>query len=239
MKYFESRLKANFDDIDEIKEKIKFCEILGIKNVILEPIVSLNKIPLKMKEELRKNTNIKLFYRVNLRPKSLNTFQKNIKNYNNFSDILSVETSNKEIQIHAARDSRVDILSFSDQSILKTLIPGVISLAKQNNSFIEFSLAPIMVNNKSFQSKNFRNIYRFLQLASKLNVNYIISGNFEDLYDFRHPRAMISICHSLFGMSLLNAKAVFNDNVQLLLNRVQKRQDKDLIEDGVRLIGGE
>ena len=239
MKYFESRLKANFDDIGEIKEKIKFCEILGIRNVILEPIVSLNKIPFKMKEELRKYTSINVFYRINLRPKSLNTFQKNIKNYNNFSDILSVETSNKEIQIHAARDSRVDILSFSDQGILKTLTPGVISLTKQNNSFIEFSLAPIMVNNKSFQSKNFRNIYRFIQLASKLNVNYIISGNFDDLYDFRHPKAMISICQSLLGMSLLNAKAAFNDNVQLLLNRVQKRQDKDLIEDGVRLIRGE
>jgi len=239
LKYFESRLKANFDDIGEIKEKIKFCEILGIRNVILEPIVSLNKIPFKMKEELRKYTSINVFYRINLRPKSLNTFQKNIKNYNNYSDILSVETSNKEIQIHAARDSRVDILSFSDHGILKTLTPGVISLTKQNNSFIEFSLAPIMVNNKSFQSKNFRNIYRFIQLASKLNVNYIISGNFDDLYDFRHPKAMISICQSLLGMSLLKAKAAFNDNVQLLLKRVQKRQDKTLIEEGVRLIGGE
>ena len=239
MKYFESRLKANFDDIGEIKEKIEFCEILGIKSVILEPIASLNKIPLKIKEELRKNTSINIFYRGNLRPKSLNAFQKNIKNYNKFSDILSVETSNKEIQIHAARDSRVDMLSFSDHNILKTLTPGVISLTKQNHSFIEFSLAPIMVNNKSFQSKNLRNLYRFLQLANKLNVNYIISGNFEDLYDFRHPRAMISICRSLLGLSLLKAKAAFNDNVQLLLKRVHQRQDKALIEDGVRLIGGE
>ena len=239
LKYFESRLKANFDDIGDIKEKIKFCEILGIRNVILEPIVSLNKIPFKMKEELRKNTSINLFYRINLKPKSLNAFQKKIKNYNKFSDVLSVETSNKEIQIHAARDSRVDIISFSEYDILKTLSPGVISLTKQNNSFIEFSLAPIMVNNKSFQSKNFRNIYRFLQLASKLNVNYIISGNFDDLYDFRHPKAMISICQSLLGMSLLKAKAAFNDNVQLLLKRVQKRQDKTLIEEGVRLIRGE
>jgi RNase P/RNase MRP subunit p30 len=239
LKYFESRLKANFDDIGDIKEKIKFCEILGIKNVILEPIASLNKIPLKIKEELRSSTRINLFYRVNLRPNNLNTFKKKIKTYNKFPDILSVETSIKEIQIHAARDSRVDIISFSDHNILKTLTQGVVSLIKQNNSFLEFSLMPIMVNNKSFQSKNFRNLYRFLQLASKLNVKYFISGNFDELFDLRHPRAMISICHSLLGMSLVKAKAAFNDNVQLLLKRVQKRQDKGLIEDGVRLIGGE
>lgn len=237
MKYFESRLKANFDDIGKIKEKIEFCETLGIKNVILEPITSLNKIPLKLKEELRNNTNIDIFYRINLRPNSISTFQKKIKNYNKFSDILSVETSNKEIQIHAARDSRVDIISFSDKDILKSLTPGVISLSKQNDSFLEFSLAPLMVSNKSLQSKTFRNIYRFLQLSNKLNANYIISGNFSDLYDFRHPRAMISICHSLLGIPLSTAKAAFSDNIQLILNRVQKRQDKNMIEEGVRIIG--
>ena len=112
-------------------------------------------------------------------------------------------------------------------------------MTKQNNSFIEFSLAPIMVNNKTIQSKNIRNLYRFTQLATKLNVNYIISGNFEDLFDFRHPRAMISVCQSLLGIPLPKAKAAFNDNVQLLLNRVQKRQNKDIIEDGVTLIRGE
>ena len=238
MKYFESRLKANFDDIDDIKEKIEFCTKLGIKNIILEPTVSLNKIPLNIKEKLKDLTNINLYYRINLKPNNLNTFKKKIKNYHKFSDILSVETSDKEIQIHAARDSRVDIISFSEHDILKTLTPGVVSLIKQNNSFIEFSLAPIMENNKSFQSKNFRNTYRFLQLARKLNVNYIISGNFNALYDYRHPRAMVSICHSLLGVPLLKAKAAFNENVQLLLNRVKQRLDKDLIEDGVRVIEG-
>ena len=239
MKYFESRLKANFDNIEDIKEKIEFCERLGIKNIILEPTISLNTIPLDIKENLKEVTNINLYYRINLKPNNLTTFKKKIKNYNRFSDILSVETSDKEIQIHAARDSRVDIISFSEHDILKTLTPGVISLIKQNSSFIEFSLAPIMENNKSFQSKNFRNSYRFLQLARRLNVNYIISGNFNEVFDFRNPRAMISICHSLLGIPLLEAKAAFSDNIQLLLNRVNQRQDKDLIEDGVRLIGSE
>ena len=239
MKYFESRLKANFHDIGNIKEKLEFCENLGIRNVILEPLVSMNKIPLDVREELNTLTNINLYYRINLRPATLNMYKRTIKNYNKFRDILSVESSNKEVQIHAARDSRVDIISFSDHDILKTLTPGVLSLIKQNNAFVEFSFAPIMERNKSFQSKNYRNLYRFLQLARQLNVNYIISGNFNDPYDFRHPRAMISVCHSLLGMPLLKAKAAFDENVQLLIKRNQKRKDKDLIEEGVRVIRGE
>jgi len=147
-----------------------------------------------------------------------------------------VESADKKIQIQAAKDSRVDVVSFSEQAVLRTIFPGVISLTKQNQSFIEFSLASIMVKNKSLQSKNLRNLYRGVQLANNLNANYIISGNFDDLYAIRHPRALISICHTLLGISVLRAKNSFSKNVVSLLNRVQMRKDKNFIETGVKLI---
>ncbi|KKM07269.1 hypothetical protein LCGC14_1735580, partial [marine sediment metagenome] len=126
---------------------------------------------------------------------------------------------------------------FSDKEIIKTLTPGVISLTKQNKSFIEFSLAPIMETNQVLQSKNFRNLYRFMHLARKLKANYIISGNFVDLFDFRHPRALVSICYTLLGFPLDVAKKIFIKSPGILLERIQKRKDKN-IEPGVRIIKG-
>lgn len=237
LSYFESRLLANFDDFNDIQLKLKFCERLGIKNVILEPKNNQLAIPLSLKEKIKKETKINIFYRINLRLNNPEDFKKNLKHFNNFSDILSIESLNKEVQLHAARDSRVDIVSFSNPEIIKTLTPGIISLTKQNNSFIEFSLAPIMVKNKAIQSKNFRNLYRFIQLALKLKVNCIISGNFDDIFDFRHPRALISICHSLLGIPLDKAKKIFIINPILLLEKIQKRHDNN-IESEVRLIKG-
>ena len=238
MSYFESRLRINLKNFSYIKKKLAFCERLGIKNLILEPINDIRRISLNSKKKIENLTKINLSYRITLKPTSLNELKSVIKEYSNFEDLLSVETPDKEAQLYAARDSRVDLISFSDQNILKTLTPGVISLAKQNESFIEFSLAPIMVANRSIQSKNFRNLYRFIRLVRNLKVNYIINGNFEDLYDFRHPRALISICNSLLGIPLNDAKKAFKDNPLILLKRVQKKQDKNIIEAGVRLIKG-
>ena len=175
-------------------------------------------------------------YRTNINPKNLERLSKELKGIGHSSNIIVVESADKKIQIQAAKDSRVDVISFSEQPVLKTIFPGVISLTKQNHSFIEFSLASIMVKNKSLQSKNLRNLYRGVQLANKLNANYIISGNFDDLYSLRHPRALISVCHTLLGIPLLQAKNVFSKNVVSLLNRVQMRQDKNFIESGVKLI---
>ncbi len=233
---WECRIKANFEDFKEIKKKLEFCEKLNIKNLILEPINNLKEIPFDLKNKIERETDIKVFFRINLKPINIHNFKEMIKKYNNFPDLLSIETPNKEIQILAAKDSRIDIISYSDPNIIKTLTPGVISLIKQNKSFIEFSLASIMINNKAYQSKNFRNLYRFLQLAMKLKVQYIISGNFDELYDFRNPRALISICYSLLGIPLVEAKKVFKVSPLTLLNRVQKRLNKKIIESGVKLI---
>ncbi|MFX0143912.1 MAG: hypothetical protein ACFE9C_07535, partial [Candidatus Hodarchaeota archaeon] len=142
-----------------------------------------------------------------------------------------------DIQLQAARDSRVDIISFSNPQIIKTLTPGVISLTKQNNSFLEFSLASIFIPNKVNQSKNFRDLYRFIHLALKNKAYCIISGNFDELYDLRHPRALISICNSLLGIPLHQAKKIFITNPILLLERIERRINSKL-ESGVKLIKG-
>ena len=236
MSYFESRLKVNVYDLDEIQRKLEFCEKLGIQNIILEPINDLKKLLEIWKKGKLQTTKINIFFRLNLIPQSLNELKSLIKNYNKFPFILSVESLDKQVQIHAARDSRVDILSFSNQNILKSLTSGVISLIKQNNSFIEFSLDSIMIRNKAIQSRNLRNLYKFMHQALNTNANYIISGNFTELFDLRHPRSLVSICNSLLEIPLEKAKKGFKDNPFLLIKKVQKRKDESFIESGVKLI---
>jgi len=237
LSYFESRLPVDFNDFNDVLYKLKLCEELGIKNVIIEPKNKFNTISLEIKKSIERETNLNTFYRINLRLDNLEGFKRRIQAFNNFSDIISIESLNKEVQLHAARDSRIDIVSFSNPEIIKTLTPGVISLTKQNKSFLEFSMAPIMVRNKINQSKNFRNLYRTIQLTLKLKGNFIISGNFSNIYDFRHPRALISICNSLLGIPLDSAKKIFKVNPIFLLEKSKKRNLKN-IEPEVRIIRG-
>jgi RNase P/RNase MRP subunit p30 len=233
--YFESRVPVNFNDFDELEQKIDICDNLGIKNIIIEPKNNIEIVSSDFKERVQNISKVNIFFRINLRIKKIEDFRKKIKKYSNYSDILSVESLNKEVQLKSAKDSRVDIVSFSDPEIIKTLTPGVISLTKQNNSFIEFSLAPIMVRNKALQSKNFRNLFKFTQSALKLKANFIISGNFADLYDFRHPRALLSICNSLLGIPMNLAKKAYILNPKILIKK-GKVQNDELIESGVKLV---
>ena len=181
-------------------------------------------------------TSINLNYRINIKPKSYKEYQVSLNSVGSSLDIISVETDKKDIQIKAAKDSRIDLLSFSGIETMKTLSSGVISLVKQNRSFIEISLVNIMEDNKSLQSKNFREIYRTIDLVRSLKGCLIISGNFADPYEFRHPRSLVSICHTLFGVPLGEAKKMFKDNVKTLLERVRNRNDNSYIEEGIKIL---
>jgi len=236
MSYFESRLRLNLRNFKDIEQKLNFCKDLGINNLILEFENNVKNVTPELEEKISKSSALKIYYRTTIRPKNLDDLKNRLKQTKNFSGIISVESSDRKVQIQAAKDSRVDIISFSEEHIIKTITPGVISLTKQNNSFIEFSLGLIMVKNKAVQSRFLRSLYRALQLAMQLNANYIISGNFDDAYKLRHPRALVSISHTLLGMSLLNAKKAFSENVITLINRAQMRQDRNFIEPGVKLI---
>jgi RNase P/RNase MRP subunit p30 len=238
MPYFESRLRLNLSNFGEVEQKLNFCRVLGINNLIIELENGVNKITPELKELINKYSTLKLYYRTTINPKDVDDLKGNLKKTKSMSGIISVESSDRKVQIQAAKDSRVDMLSFSAENIIKTITPGVISLTKQNNSFIEFSLKPIMVKNKAIQSRVLRSLYRALQLAIQLKANYIISGNFDDIFNLRHPRALVSVSHTLLDIPLVNAKNAFSENVISLINRAEMRHNKNYIEPGVKLIKG-
>jgi len=234
--FFESRVPIDIKKYDDIINRLRFLQKLGFNNVILEPVNNIEKFPKNLKKKIRESIELNIYFRINLKPKNIVELKQTIKKYDNFSDILSVESGNKEVQIFCARDTRIDVISFSYPHIAKTLTPGVLSLSKQYNSFIEFSFSPIFNENKTIQSKNIRLIYTSLRMTLAKNAYYFISGNFSNLFDYRSPRVLISVCQTLIDMSSSNAKLALRENPSKLIDKLNTKVNPNIIEEGVRII---
>jgi len=233
-KLFESRLRVNFDDLNEIKQKLTICEKLGIQNLILEPKIEQDVVNDKKKREIQDLTEINIFFRRTYKIKNLHKLKQKIKQFKTVEEIVSIESSDQEVQNYAARDSRIDLISFSNYGLLKSFSEGVVSLAKQYNTYIEFCLNSIMIEKRSYQSKVFRSLFKLINMG--IDRKLILSGDFKNPYDLRHPRSLISITHTLFEMPISKAKKAFSSNVIALLEKVQLRTNPSMFEDGVKLI---
>lgn len=236
MSYFESRMSFDPNNIELMNKKVEFSRKLGIKNLIIEFNTDIRKVSKDIKAKLDKLEDFNIYYRVNLNIENTKQFRKKIREFQRYPYIISVEAFNKKVQINAAKDTRVDILSFSDINILQSLTPGIISLTKQNNSFIEFSLNTIMLDNKINQSKNFRKLYKFINMALELKANILINGNFSNPYYLRNPRSLISICTTLLEIPLMKSKYFFRENVLKLLERVENRKKNNNVDDTIKII---
>jgi len=234
--YFEAKLRVNLNDFAEIREKLDFCEKLSINYIIIEPIDYFKEISKDVKEKIEKLSNSNIYYRINLKTQNIKDFRKKIKKVSHVSDIISLETFNPNLQLIAARDSRVDLLSYTNFKLLNTLSEGVLSLANQNGKYIEFGIKSIMNESKQSQSKEFRILFKSIQMAMSRKVKFIISGNFKNKYDFRNPRALISIVNTLIDIPMPEVKRAFNRNVVSLIERSKNRTNPDIIEKGVKLI---
>ena len=146
MSYFESRLRLNLKNFKAIQQKLNFCQDLGIKNLILEFENGVKNITPELKDKISKFSTIKLYYRTTIRPKNLDDLKKKLKQANNFSGITSVESPDRKTQIQAAKDSRVDIVSFSDENIIKTII--IVPIFVEINMIIFLFSSHILINNK-------------------------------------------------------------------------------------------
>ena len=228
-------MAVNLQNLNEFKRRLGICEELGIRNLFLELVNNTDRVSLDLRRRVKAESKINIYFRGNLRVNNIEDFKVGIKKLSKFYDIISVESSNREVQLMGAKDSRVAIVSFSDPEIIKTLTPGVISLTKQHNTFIEFSLSPILVRNKTIQSKNFRNLYKFTHLALKLKANFIISGNFIEIFDYRHPRTFISICYSLLGVPMNSAKDACLKNPKIIVENLKDNR-KNRFEPEVKII---
>ncbi|GAG80044.1 unnamed protein product, partial [marine sediment metagenome] len=63
------------------------------------------------KRKIEEINNVNINYRTTINPKNLESLINNLKGIGHSSDIIVVESSDKKIQIQAAKDSRVDVIS--------------------------------------------------------------------------------------------------------------------------------
>ena len=141
-------------------------------------------------------------------------------------------------QVKSLYQQAEDILGFS---ISKFSFQGPEETLKQTQYtqpalyILSVAIASIL-KNKGIQSRNFRLLYRFIQIIHKIKPNFIISGDFNNTYDFRHPRNLSSVCHTLLGMPLNKAKDGFSKNIEMLLNGIKERKENKFTQEGIRLI---
>lgn len=212
-------------------------EFVGFQNLFMEISPQEFKKNVELIQKIQNQTKIKLFYRVTVHTNDVNEFNCALNKISNYKALIIVlQSTNKDLLTFAAKNSRIDVLSFSSVEEIKSLTPGIISLIKQSKKYIEISLIDLFMQKTFERSRSFREIYKILRLANNKEHIFIYAGLESSIYYIKGPREIISILNSIFEIPLSKAKSILSTNPSGLIENIQNRTDVNFLEDGVRIV---
>ncbi len=199
------------------------------------------KLPLSIETILSyrtKKSPISLIPRVTLNPETPKSLKKELSIWKERRCLIAVKSLNKEILEIAARDGRVDILSIPTSDSQKSLTKGIISLARQNECFLDISLTPVIEFEHYKRTKILRVLYRLLLKAKPSAHKYLIgSGSINNNpWLMRGPKETISFLYSVCNIPEFQAKRILTKNPEEIILKFIKRDQKLFIESGVEIV---
>ncbi len=214
-----------------LTEMLELASRLGFKGIALS---SDRPAPQALRDEARA-IGIDLASRIDLRPRNANELSKTLRRVRRKYEIVAVRCENKAVSRQAAKDHRVDILTFHP---LKTgrrrvgLDRQGASLASKSNCAYEVSLSDLL-GSSAERARVLVNLKRDIWNATHEGVPVVVSSGAGTPLRMRDPRAIASIT-SLLGISENKGLDAVSETPRRILERNREKLGPGFVSPGVK-----
>ena len=175
--------------------------------------------------------------RIDLTPRTSSELLRDLRRFRRQFEIISVLCTSKIVARQAAKDRRVDILSFSAVNLRKRFFdPAEAKLASHALSAFEIDMTPLL-ELTSFPRIQLMSRLRYeAAIAQKFKVPIIISSGATDDCLVRGPRAYAALATLFDVPTPLSLQALSKAPVELI-ERNRQKLGSDYLAPGLRIVG--
>lgn len=174
--------------------------------------------------------------RVDLRPKSQNDLMRQLRRLRRRFEVICVACENKEVARQAAKDHRVDLLSFPMLDFRKRFFDRAeAELASNSLAALEIDIKPLLVLEGPSRIRLLSNLRRETSIAHDFHVPIIVSSGVGDEGFLRRPREMAALA-GLTGISASEALDAVSKNPCSIVDRNRAKLDSSFVAPGIRVV---
>ena len=214
-----------------LTEMLGLASKLGFKGIAL---ASERSAPQTLVDEA-KTLGIDIASRIDLRSRNTNELSKDLRRFRRKFEIVAVHCENKAVSRQAAKDHRVDILTYNP---LKTGRRRVgfdrqgASLASRSKCAYEVSISDLL-ESSSERARVLVNLKRDIRNATNEGVPVVVSSGAWAPLLMREPRALASIT-SLLGLSEDQGLDAVSETPRRILARNREKLGPGFVSPGVK-----
>jgi len=235
-KFVDSHFCAPTADLDQLEKMISKSSELGYRligaplppNLIRETIHKLQRIC--------SDAKIDIVTRLDLVPNTPHELLLDLRRFRRRFEVVSVMCNSKPVARQAAKDRRVDLLSFPLTNLRKRFFDyAEAELASKALSSLEIDMAPLLSLKGFSRIHLLSRLRKELVIAKRFGVPVVLSSGAKDPYLMRSPYDYASLA-ALFGMPQESALCALSENSLSIIKRNREKLSSDYIAPGIRII---
>ena len=235
-KFVDLHLCPLVQDVDQVKRMIAKCSDLGYRvvGIPLPPNVGQEKF--RQLQDICNCAKLDFVTRVDLFPRTPAELLHDLRRLRRKFEVVSVVCFSKPVARQAAKDRRVDLLSFSSTDMRKRFFDyAEAELSSKALSSLEIDLVPLLCLTGVERIRLLSRLRRELAIAKRFNVPVTVSSGATNECLLRSPydHAALTV---LFDMPPSSALLCLSENPFGIVMRNREKLSPNYVAPGVRVV---
>ncbi len=235
-KFADLHLKPSLEDFEQVKSMISKSAELGFKMVSLSLPSKIGAYEVNQTRKISHDAGVELATRVDLAPKGRRELLDGLRRLRRRFEIVNVFCASKVVARQAAKDRRVDLLSFPVAEYPKVIFDRAeAELASSAVACLEIDMQPLLSLRGFARIRLLSVLRREVATAKSLKVPVVLSSGATDTWFLRKPQDMASL-GMLFGLDLPLALDALSDTPLGIVGKNRQKLSPDYVVSGVRVV---
>jgi len=235
-KYADLHVCLDLENDEHVACMIRKTSELGYQLMAIPLPQNLSEEKIRTLQDVCREYKIDFASRVDLRPRTSNELIKSLRKLRRKFEIIAVMCESRHIARQAAKDRRVDLLSFPGHDRRRGFFDKAeAELASNALGCLEIDLKPLLTQGGRERIRLLSSLRREVATAVDFHVPVIVSSGASNELLLRKPREAAALT-SLFDLDEVSALEAISKNPMAIVKRNREKLSPKFVAPGIRLI---
>jgi ribonuclease P/MRP protein subunit RPP1 len=234
--FADLHLRVNPKDQKATKELINRAEKFGYSLISIPFTSGINEDELANLKSICAEAGVDFVLRADFHPRSENDLTHFLRKFRRRFEVICISCDNKEVARQAAKDRRVDLLSFPSLDYHKRFFDRAeAELASGSLTALEVDVKPLLILEGPPRVRFLMSLRREIGIAREFKVPVVVSSGVGEQRFMRFPRDMASLAY-LFGLDEASALDAVSTNPDAIVKRNREKLSNRFVAPGITIV---
>jgi ribonuclease P/MRP protein subunit RPP1 len=234
--FADLHLRPNLRDSEQVRHMMQKASELGYRLIAISLPPNLSSERIQQIQSMCREAEVDFASRVDLKPRTSRELIRGLRKFRRKFEIIAVACESKPVARQAAKDRRVDLLSFPSLDFRRRFFDRAeAELASKALASLEIDMKPLLTVEGSARIKLLSCLRKEVAIAQDFHVPMVISSGASSRFLMRTPRDLAALT-SVFDLDRASALEAVSKNPVAIVKRNREKLSSRFVAPGVRIV---